>query len=162
MHEKLGIFEGVLIEGLDSPIKNTNAKHYSSLPQKEIQRILKQGLAKIKKDYKLEARQFMIKDYKTKTKLMLFLRRENDNGGVLGGFIYAYYNIDYCPYYEDTFDLFELTDKEKVIEKKLKQASEKGFYIYYDYDDSFFRDSFEYGILYRSYMTVNLNKRKYK
>ncbi len=158
--ENLGFFEGIPIEGLDSPIQDEKAMSYTTNGKKELTRILRQSCKKIKKDYGSNIGQYLVKDYKTKTKLMLFIRQNQE--GELFGYIYAYYNIDYSPYYSEPSDYYKYTDSVKTIEKKLKKASENHVYFHYEYDDSFFKDMFEYGVLYHTYEIINLNKEKYK
>ena len=78
MHELLGTFEGITVEGLENSIKAKEAKYYKDFSVKELHRILQQSIYRIKRDYSLKEDRYMVKDYKTKTKWMLWIDREVD------------------------------------------------------------------------------------
>ena len=152
MNKQLGIFENIPIEGLDCGIEDEKAMSYTVIFNKDLDRILTQSCKKIVKDYGSKEDQYMVKDYKTGFKVLLFIRKDKE--GRLFGYIYCIYPINYCSYCTES-------DNIKVIEQNLKKQSEGGDFLYYNYDDSFFKDFFEDGILYHTYETINLNKEKY-
>ncbi len=147
----IGVFEGVEIY-----------THGEDIPTLDLKRVLSKGMNKIKKDYGGQPQLFMIKDYRTKTKLILEFRKEIKSSNKLIGIVCAIYNIDYYPYTnEDEF--YSDVDSIKTIEKKLKQKSNEGYFLHYNYEETTYgMDFFEDGVLYHTYETINLDKEKYK